>query len=140
MATRIRLKKPTGILSALAKTAEAGINITPDLIAETLVAKPKTRPAAAFKQAATIFQPRNEKQAVLQQEILAHDLTFAFGPAGTGKTFVPVAMAITALNSGQIKKIVLARPAKEAGEELGFLKGTLEEKIAPYMGPFFRCL
>src|SRR5260363_415896 len=67
--------------------------------------------------------------------ILRHDLTFGIGPAGTGKTFLAVACAIDALEREQVKRIVLTRPAVEAGERLGFLPGDLAQKVDPYLRP-----
>nr|WP_077616428.1 PhoH family protein [Caenibacillus caldisaponilyticus] len=69
-----------------------------------------------------------------------HDLVFAIGPAGTGKTFLAVVMAVTALKKGLIKRIVLTRPAVEAGENLGFLPGDLKEKVDPYLRPLYDAL
>ena len=67
-------------------------------------------------------------------------MSFAIGPAGTGKTYLAVAMAVTALLSKQVSRIILARPAVEAGERLGFLPGTLQEKVDPYMRPLYDAL
>ena len=68
------------------------------------------------------------------------DMVFAIGPGGTGKTYLAVAMAVAALNSKQVNRIILARPAVEAGERLGFLPGTLQEKVDPYMRPLYDAL
>jgi phosphate starvation-inducible PhoH-like protein len=72
--------------------------------------------------------------------IKKNDLVFGIGPAGTGKTYLAVVMAITALKNGQIKKIILTRPAVEAGESLGFLPGDLKEKVDPYLRPLYDAL
>jgi phosphate starvation-inducible PhoH-like protein len=69
-----------------------------------------------------------------------HDLVFAIGPAGTGKTYLAVAVAVAALNSKLVQRIVLTRPAVEAGERLGFLPGDLQEKINPYLRPLYDAL
>ncbi|MDS9471029.1 PhoH family protein [Sporosarcina pasteurii] len=74
------------------------------------------------------------------QAIRAHDLVFGLGPAGTGKTFLAVVLAVQALKSGSVKKIILARPAVEAGESLGFLPGDLKEKVDPYLRPLYDAL
>ena len=66
-----------------------------------------------------------------------HDVTFGIGPAGTGKTFLAVTLAVTALKRGQVKRIILTRPAVEAGESLGFLPGDLKEKVDPYLRPVY---
>ncbi len=70
----------------------------------------------------------------------ANDIVFAVGPAGTGKTYLAVALAVRALLDKQIKRIILTRPAVEAGERLGFLPGTLEEKVDPYLRPLYDAL
>lgn len=85
-------------------------------------------------------QPRTEGQARYVEKIREHDLTFAIGPAGTGKTFLAVATAIEALKAGQVRKIVLVRPAVEAGENLGFLPGDLRAKLNPYLRPLLDAL
>src|SRR5437879_7991851 len=72
--------------------------------------------------------------------IESHDMVFGVGPAGTGKTYLAVAMAISALLSKRVNRIILARPAVEAGERLGFLPGTLQEKIDPYLRPLYDAL
>jgi phosphate starvation-inducible protein PhoH and related proteins len=72
--------------------------------------------------------------------IRKHDLVFGIGPAGTGKTYLAVVMAVTALKTGQVKRIILTRPAVEAGESLGFLPGDLKEKVDPYLRPLYDAL
>ena len=87
-----------------------------------------------------IVTPRNVRQKEYLQAIQDHDMTFAIGPAGTGKTFLAVAVAAAALAEKQIKRIILCRPAVEAGEKLGFLPGDLIEKINPYLRPLYDSL
>jgi len=84
--------------------------------------------------------PRTKGQARYLQAIRDHDIVFAIGPAGTGKTYLAVAMALAALRSGRLRKIVLARPAVEAGEKLGFLPGDMREKVNPYLRPLYDAL
>ena len=84
--------------------------------------------------------PRTQGQARYIQSIREHDITFAVGPAGTGKTYLAVAVAVEALKHHQIRKIVLVRPAVEAGESLGFLPGDLHAKINPYLRPLLDAL
>jgi phosphate starvation-inducible PhoH-like protein len=69
-----------------------------------------------------------------------YDMVFGIGPAGTGKTYLAVAMAVSALNNKKVNRIILARPAVEAGERLGFLPGTLQEKVDPYLRPLYDAL
>ena len=84
--------------------------------------------------------PRTKGQARYLEAMRDHDIVVSIGPAGTGKTYLAVAMALQALRTGQIKKIVLARPAVEAGEKLGFLPGDLQEKVNPYLRPLYDAL
>jgi len=83
---------------------------------------------------------RTPNQRVLTEESLKNDLVFAIGPAGTGKTYTAIALAVRALKNREIKKIILSRPAVEAGENLGFLPGDLKEKIDPYLQPLYDAL
>lgn len=86
------------------------------------------------------IKPRSEGQELLMNAIDDYSLTFAIGPAGTGKTFLAISKAVEALESGQIERIILSRPAMEAGENLGFLPGSLEDKMAPYLRPLYDAL
>ena len=83
---------------------------------------------------------RTANQKKLVQQVEKNDIVFAIGPAGTGKTYTAVAMAVRALKNKQVKKIILTRPAVEAGENLGFLPGDLKEKIDPYLRPLYDAL
>jgi phosphate starvation-inducible PhoH-like protein len=84
--------------------------------------------------------PRTAGQKAYVHAIQNHDITFGIGPAGTGKTYLAVACAVAALKQEKIKRIILTRPAVEAGEALGFLPGDLEEKILPYLRPLYDAL
>jgi phosphate starvation-inducible protein PhoH and related proteins len=88
----------------------------------------------------SVVTVRNIKQRIYARTIDRHDLVFAIGPAGTGKTYLAVAMAAAALLEKKVKRIVLARPAVEAGERLGFLPGDLVEKVNPYLRPLYDAL
>lgn len=79
-------------------------------------------------------------QKVYADSVKSHDVVFGIGPAGTGKTFLAVTWAVTALKRGQVKRIILTRPAVEAGESLGFLPGDLKEKVDPYLRPVYDAL
>ena len=83
---------------------------------------------------------RTANQKKMVQEAEKNDIVFAIGPAGTGKTYTAVALAVRALKNKQVKKIILTRPAVEAGENLGFLPGDLKEKIDPYLRPLYDAL
>ncbi len=84
--------------------------------------------------------PKTEGQDAYLRAIRGHDITFGVGPAGTGKTYLAVAMAVAALKSEKISRLILTRPAVEAGEALGFLPGDLQEKILPYLRPLYDAL
>ena len=87
-----------------------------------------------------IVQPRSINQRKYVEAIEQHDMVFGVGPAGTGKTYLAVAMAVAAMNAKKVSRIVLVRPAVEAGERLGFLPGTLQEKVDPYLRPLYDAL
>ncbi len=87
-----------------------------------------------------MIRPRGANQTVYLKSIRNHDLAFGIGPAGTGKTYLAVATAIDALESEQVRRIVLVRPAVEAGERLGFLPGDMSQKVDPYLRPMYDAL
>ncbi len=84
--------------------------------------------------------PRSSNQAKLVKDFKKNDMIFAIGPAGSGKTYTAIALAVRALKNKEIKKIILSRPAVEAGEKLGFLPGDMKEKIDPYLQPLYDAL
>ncbi len=86
------------------------------------------------------IKPRSKGQEILIQSIEDYNLTMAIGPAGTGKTYLAIASAVKALEKGKIERIILSRPAMEAGESLGFLPGDMQEKMAPYLRPLYDSL
>lgn len=85
-------------------------------------------------------KPRSEGQKILMESIDTHHLTLAIGPAGTGKTYLAISAAVEALAKGQVERIILSRPAMEAGESIGYLPGDLNEKMAPYLRPLYDAL
>lgn len=87
-----------------------------------------------------LINPRGKNQQLYVERIHKYDLNFGIGPAGTGKTYLAVACAVAALEQGQVNRIVLVRPALEAGERLGFLPGDIAEKIDPYLRPLYDAL
>ena len=87
-----------------------------------------------------IIKPQTKNQQELVKLMQTNDMVFAVGPAGTGKTYVGVALAVKALKEKQVRRIILTRPAVEAGENLGFLPGDLKEKLDPYMQPLYDAL
>ena len=109
--------------------APAGASLD-DLTGIKIVGSPRKPPVMA----------RTKGQLAYLQAIRTHDVTFGIGPAGTGKTFLAVASAVAAYKAGDIQRIVLSRPAVEAGEALGFLPGDLNEKVLPYLRPLYDAL
>jgi phosphate starvation-inducible PhoH-like protein len=87
-----------------------------------------------------LIRPRGANQTAYVKSIRQHDLAFGIGPAGTGKTYLAVACAIDALNNEDVRRIVLVRPAVEAGERLGFLPGDMSQKVDPYLRPMYDAL
>lgn len=130
--------------------------VTPDEIQLALVELKNTNTVASEKKEPNIilgedepvvlrtkrgdFKPRTERQKDYLKAVLEHDLTFGIGPAGTGKTYIAVACAIDALERDSVKRIILTRPAVEAGERLGFLPGDLNQKVDPYLRPLYDAL
>src|ERR1700740_3402158 len=108
--------------------------------------EPHESPRSMFEHSRTrsfgkkVVTPKTATQRKYMEEIESHDMTFGIGPGGTGKTYLAVAMAVSALLTKQMNRIILARPAVEAGERLGFLPGTLQQKIDPYMRPLYDAL
>ncbi len=87
-----------------------------------------------------VVKAKTENQRKMMRSIVKNDMIFAIGPAGTGKTYTAVALAVKALKNKEVKRIILTRPAVEAGENLGFLPGDLKEKLDPYMQPLYDAL
>jgi len=105
-----------------------------------------SHPTAQTSKAITVYSAKKVVESVTSGQLkyieamLANDLTFCIGPAGTGKTYLAVAIAVSMLKKKQTRKIILARPAVEAGEKLGFLPGNVQEKVNPYLRPLFDAL
>jgi len=125
--------------------ADARRNLTVDDIQLALVEFRQQRPieddeGPVLATRRTDLRGRTPRQRHYIRDILEHDLTFAIGPAGTGKTYLAVACAVDALERDAVKRIVLVRPAVEAGERLGFLPGDLAQKVDPYLRPLYDAL
>ena len=138
----------------------AGVTLTPQVAREATrmlrdareavsaasdASTPDSRPAAVLARSilssrGRTIRPKTEGQAEYVAAIEHHTITFGIGPAGTGKTYLAMAQAVAALQSKQVSRIILTRPAVEAGERLGFLPGTLSEKIDPYLRPLYDAL
>jgi len=136
----------TEILGRMRDAANGGAQLTPDdvaLAARELGASepPRAHPKTLFTtQRGKDVRPRTEGQRRFVDAVEANTLTFGIGPAGTGKTFLAMVMAVRALRAREVSKIVLSRPAVEAGEKLGFLPGDLKEKVDPYLRPLYDAL
>lgn len=112
-----------------------------DLIEKAMHANEPDRPEQLeIREGGRVVRPRSDGQGRYLRALRDHELVLCIGPAGTGKTYLAVAMAVAALRRGKTRKIVLCRPAVEAGEKLGFLPGDLEAKINPYLRPLFDAL
>jgi len=135
-------------LRRLIARARAGETVVPELVrAEVLSARPDAcgeKPAgpgpAAIRTPRKTIVPRTPNQQEYVRAIGRGEITFAIGPAGTGKTYLAVAAAVEALSCGRCNRIVLTRPAVEAGESLGYLPGTFKDKVDPYLRPLYDAL
>lgn len=99
-----------------------------------------TNDDAAIQTERKLIRPRGANQTAYVNSIRSHDIAFGIGPAGTGKTYLAVACAIEALTSDDVRRIILVRPAVEAGERLGFLPGDMSQKVDPYLRPMYDAL
>jgi phosphate starvation-inducible PhoH-like protein len=135
------------VLGAMLTAARAGTQVTPDdvKLAAGATSASESAPRTIPPTLATTARGREIRaktagQRELVDAIGANTLTFALGPAGTGKTFLAIVMAVRALKNREVARIVLSRPAVEAGEKLGFLPGDLKEKVDPYLRPLYDAL
>ena len=134
------------VVERLLHAAVQGAQVTPDDVALAAADVRHRRPLRALPQ--TLYhtprgreiRPKSAGQRTFADAIERNTLTFGIGPAGTGKTFLAVVMAVRALKARQVARVVLSRPAVEAGENLGFLPGDLREKIDPYLRPLYDSL
>ena len=129
----------------LFEEAKKGVNIDEDKIMETTSLKlleisPDEQMNLFFQTKKRKILPRTKNQKNYFQLLNTKDIVFAYGPAGTGKTFLAVAKAVASLQQGLVNKIILSRPAVEAGEKLGFLPGDLKEKVDPFLRPIYDAL
>jgi phosphate starvation-inducible PhoH-like protein len=139
---REAVRRAGGVLDAMLAAARSGSHVTPDDVAFS------ARALAAEGIPATLFvtqrgkeiRPKTAGQRTLVASIATNTLTFGIGPAGTGKTFLAIVMAVRALKEREISRIVLSRPAIEAGEKLGYLPGDFKEKVDPYLRPLYDAL
>ncbi len=137
-------------INELRALLDEGVEITPDLARRTVrmvsgTTAPRERPAAVLARSilshrGKTIRPKTAGQAAYVAAIDTHTITFGIGPAGTGKTYLAMAQAVAALQAKRVTRILLTRPAVEAGERLGYLPGTLSEKIDPYLRPLYDAL
>ena len=111
-----------------------------DIVKGNAPAEPKQDDVIIYCINGKPISPRNANQGLLVKAFRENDLTFALGPAGTGKTYIAIALAVKALKNKEVRKIILSRPAVEAGEKLGFLPGDMKDKIDPYLQPLYDAL
>ena len=145
------VKAAEKVLQSLYREAEQGVEITPDNVhlslqqsgIEILSAEPDAGshiPNSQIRTRKHLIKPRGANQQAYVQAVRQNDINFGIGPAGTGKTYLAVACAVEALEKGEVQRILLVRPAVEAGEKLGFLPGDLAQKIDPYLRPLYDAL
>ena len=139
------------VIQALYREAQSGMTITPELVhlhlRETGIAAPArtggempVTPITTIRTKKVTIKPRGKNQQGYVGAIQSNDINFGIGPAGTGKTYLAVACAVEALLSDRVGRLLLVRPAVEAGEKLGFLPGDLAQKIDPYLRPLYDAL
>ena len=143
--TKSSIKNTKEEILLLFKEAKKGVDIDEDKIMETrsmkiLEINPQDQMDLFFQTKKRKILPRTQNQKDYFQLLNSKDIVFAYGPAGTGKTFLAVAKAVASLQQGLVKKIILSRPAVEAGEKLGFLPGDLKEKVDPFLRPIYDAL
>ena len=137
------------VIRTLQELIKRGIHVsTPDVVTALKMGQKGTLDYFVEMYEEEIVKDRNGKpirvknsgQKKYVESVAKHDIVFGVGPAGTGKTFLAVVLAIAALKKGEVQKIILTRPAVEAGENLGFLPGDLKEKVDPYLRPVYDAL
>ncbi len=142
-----QVERANPVVQGMLDLARMGEAVTPDDVARLMASGPDTGGAASNAEHKIILPglrrviaPKTQGQREYLQAIATHDIVVGIGPAGTGKTYLAVAKAVEALARKRVKRIVLARPAVEAGESLGFLPGDLQAKVDPYLRPLYDAL
>ncbi|EOT30153.1 PhoH family protein [Enterococcus saccharolyticus] len=147
--TQEKVDQAAAVIRSLQELIKRGIQVhTPDVVTALKMVSKGNLTTFIDMYEEEIIKDRNGKpirvknvgQKKYIDAVRTHDVTFGIGPAGTGKTFLAVVLAIAALKKGQVQKIILTRPAVEAGENLGFLPGDLKEKVDPYLRPVYDAL
>jgi len=144
-----KVAKARKLLEALLEAVEAKVEFSPEQFGAWVEAveagqparlQPKSYAPVVVTYKGEALYPKTPGQAAYVEAIGKHDLVFVSGPAGTGKTFLALAAAVDALKHHKVERLILTRPAVEAGEKLGFLPGDLAEKLDPYLRPVYDCL
>lgn len=123
-----------------AGAVEALIAMTSEPTLEGIIAGDTAAPPIMIRTRRKTIVPRSAMQAEYMRELASREMIFALGPAGTGKTYLAVAQAVSQLVSGSVQRLILSRPAVEAGERLGFLPGDMKDKVDPYLRPLYDAL
>jgi phosphate starvation-inducible protein PhoH and related proteins len=147
------VQQALGVLTALQQIAQTGQPIARQTVDDAIRAQKRRDTRGVEPTLTDVMQdridvparrraitPRTPGQQAYVEAMRSHDIVFGIGPAGTGKTFLAMAMAVSALTRGDVSRIILTRPAVEAGEQLGFLPGDLQAKITPYLRPLYDAL
>jgi Phosphate starvation-inducible protein PhoH, predicted ATPase len=147
--TQEKIEQAAAVIRAIQELIKRGVKVhTPDVVTALKMSSKGTLGSFLDMYEEEIIKDRNGTpirvknagQKKYIDAVRSHDVTFGIGPAGTGKTFLAVVLAVAALKKGQVKRIILTRPAVEAGENLGFLPGDLKEKVDPYLRPVYDAL
>ena len=139
------VSRAAAVLAALQRRIRHDEPVTPQAIADAIASTAADEKAsggvdAIDVYAAQVIRPRSPGQRRYVEAMRTHDMVFCMGPAGTGKTYLAVAIAVNMLKAGAARRMILARPAVEAGEKLGFLPGDMQAKVNPYLRPLFDAL
>src|SRR5690606_39212454 len=119
---------------------EALISMSNEPTLEGIITGDAKGPPIMIRTRRKTIVPRSAMQADYMRHLASRDIVFALGPAGTGKTYLAVAQAVSQLITGSVQRLILSRPAVEAGERLGFLPGDMKEKVDPYLRPLYDAL
>ena len=141
-----QVERATAVAQGMLELARMGESVAPEDVARLVATGPSHDPAGAVEHKIIlpglrrVIAAKTQGQRDYLQAVATHDIVIGIGPAGTGKTYLAVAKAVEALARKRVKRIVLARPAVEAGESLGFLPGDLQAKVDPYLRPLYDAL
>src|SRR5512143_291765 len=141
-----QVERANPVVQGMLELARMGEAVTPEDVARLVAAGPSSEPMGSVDYKIIlpglrrVIAPKTQGQRDYLEAIATHDIVVGIGPAGTGKTYLAVAKAVEALARKRVKRIILARPAVEAGESLGFLPGDLQAKVDPYLRPLYDAL